>query len=216
MSLYIFLTDEPGKSNCSGECAVFWPPLTVAAGVTPTAGAGVPGTLGVITRDDGSRQVTYNGWPLYFFANDSQAGDANGQNIGDLWFVVKTDSIVLSGSSLGTYLVGNNAMTLYYFTVDTRANGLSVCNGACAEAWPPLIVAPGAIPTAGAGVLGTVGLITRDDGMLQATYNGWPLYYFANDAKPATPWAITWAPSGSPSPPTSRRTISRRCSIASR
>lgn len=184
MTLYLFLNDEPGTSNCAGGCAVNWPPLLVADGVTPTAGPGVPGTLGTIMRDDGGRQVTYNGWPLYFWKNDSAAGDATGQNVGSKWFVVKTDDVVLSGSSLGSYLVGNNAMTLYYFTKDTRASGISVCNGGCAAAWPPLLVEPGAVPTAGAGVLGTIDVITRDDGMLQATYNGWPLYFWASDVKP--------------------------------
>lgn len=183
-SLYIFLKDEPGKSTCTGACAGFWPPLTVAADTTPTAGAGVPGMLGVITRDDGGRQVTYNNWPLYFFKNDAKPGDSTGQNVGKVWFVVKTDSVNVSGTALGDYLVGNNAMSLYYFTKDTRGSGKSVCNEACAKAWPPLTVAKGPMPTAGAAAIGTLGLLTRDDGSIQVTYNGWPLYYFAKDVKP--------------------------------
>ncbi len=86
-TLYIFTMDEPGLSNCSGPCAEFWPPLTVGAGVTPTAGDGVPGTLGVTERDDGTRQVTYNDRPLYFFSDDSAPGDTNGQGFVDRWFV---------------------------------------------------------------------------------------------------------------------------------
>jgi predicted lipoprotein with Yx(FWY)xxD motif len=80
MTVYIFTKDtkDSGKSVCTGDCAVTWPPLTVAAGTTPTGGTGVSGKLGTITRDDGTLQVTYNGLPLYYFKNDKAPGDANG------------------------------------------------------------------------------------------------------------------------------------------
>ena len=61
--------------------------MTVAAGATPKGGDGVTGTLGTITRDDGTLQVTYNGLPLYFFKNDKQPGDLNG--VYDSWVTVK-------------------------------------------------------------------------------------------------------------------------------
>jgi predicted lipoprotein with Yx(FWY)xxD motif len=79
MTVYTFTKDvkDSGKSNCNGDCAATWPPLS-PAGATPTAGTGVTGKLGTITRDDGSVQVTYNGLPLYFFKNDKAPGDANG------------------------------------------------------------------------------------------------------------------------------------------
>ncbi len=80
MTVYTFTQDtkDSGKSACIGGCAATWPPLTVAAGATPTAGTGATGTLGTITRDDGTLQVTYNGLPIYFFKNDKAPGDANG------------------------------------------------------------------------------------------------------------------------------------------
>ncbi len=81
MTLYTFDKDVAGSgvSNCTEACLTNWPALTVAAGDTPTGGAGVTGTLGTITRTDNSaRQVTYNGLPLYFFANDKAPGDTNG------------------------------------------------------------------------------------------------------------------------------------------
>ena len=89
MTLYIFTQDvkDSGVSACTGGCLTTWPALTVAAGETPTAGEGVPGTLGTITRtDDGTIQVTYNGLPLYFFASDTAPGDANG--VYEFWEVV--------------------------------------------------------------------------------------------------------------------------------
>jgi|AMFO01.1.fsa_nt_gi Uncharacterized protein conserved in bacteria len=88
MTLYVFAKDQPGVSNCYDQCAKNWPPLTVAAGETPTAGPGVSGTLGVIKRKDGRSQVTYNGMPLYRFFKDQKPGDANGQGIKGVWFVV--------------------------------------------------------------------------------------------------------------------------------
>jgi predicted lipoprotein with Yx(FWY)xxD motif len=81
MTLYTFDKDVAGSggSNCTGGCLANWPALTIAAGDTPTGGAGVSGTLGTITRaDNGARQVTYNGLPLYFFINDKAPGDTLG------------------------------------------------------------------------------------------------------------------------------------------
>jgi predicted lipoprotein with Yx(FWY)xxD motif len=90
LTVYTFTKDvkDSGKSNCTGGCLATWPALTVAAGETPSAGEGVTGKLGTITReDDGTLQVTYNGLPLYFFKNDKAEGDANG--IYENWNAVK-------------------------------------------------------------------------------------------------------------------------------
>jgi predicted lipoprotein with Yx(FWY)xxD motif len=90
MTVYVFMSDvkDSGKSACSGGCIVKWPALTVAAGETPSGGAGVTGKLGTITReDDGTLQVTYNGLPLYFYEDDKAPGDANGVYTG--WEAVK-------------------------------------------------------------------------------------------------------------------------------
>jgi predicted lipoprotein with Yx(FWY)xxD motif len=89
MTVYNFSKDtkDSGKSACTGDCAVKWPPLTVPAGGTPAAGTGVTGKLGTITRDDGALQVSYNGLPLYFFQGDKAPGDSNGVYTG--WVAVK-------------------------------------------------------------------------------------------------------------------------------
>jgi predicted lipoprotein with Yx(FWY)xxD motif len=66
-----------------------------------------------------------------------------------------------------------------------KDSGKSVCMGECLVTWPALTVEAGETPTGGAGVTGTLGTITReDDGTLQVTYNGLPLYFFKNDAEP--------------------------------
>ena len=86
-TLYLFMNDSGGKSNCSGGCAQTWPPL--AASGTPTAGEGVQQSLlGTTQRGDGSMQVVYNQHPLYHFSGDSAAGQTNGQGVGGNWFVV--------------------------------------------------------------------------------------------------------------------------------
>jgi predicted lipoprotein with Yx(FWY)xxD motif len=92
MTLYMFTKDEPNVTNCYDGCATAWPPLLVADGEEPMAGAGLTGQLGVIDRTDGGRQVTYNGMPLYYFANDSVPGDTNGQGVNDVWFVLNPDA----------------------------------------------------------------------------------------------------------------------------
>ena len=83
-TLYWFAPDTSTTSNCNGSCATFWPPVKGPA----TAGAGVTGTLGTITRADGSTQATYDGHPLYTYKGDTAPGQdkGNGLNIsGGLW-----------------------------------------------------------------------------------------------------------------------------------
>lgn len=82
--------------------------------------------------------------------------------------------------ALGTILTTSDGYTLYTFDNDVAGSGTSACTGGCASAWPPFPVAD---PTA-SGASGELGSITRDDGSPQATYNGKPLYLFANDASP--------------------------------
>jgi predicted lipoprotein with Yx(FWY)xxD motif len=83
-TLYRFAPDTPTRSTCYGTCAGYWPPVTG----TPTAGPGVPGTLGTIRRSDGTTQITYNGHPLYTYVGDTAPGQAFGNNLnlnGGLW-----------------------------------------------------------------------------------------------------------------------------------
>ncbi len=92
MTLYLFTKDTPNTSNCYDGCAAAWPPLLTLG--APTSGAGVDASLlGTTTRTDGSVQVTYNGWPLYYFANDKAAGDVNGEGVQGVWFVVTPDGM---------------------------------------------------------------------------------------------------------------------------
>jgi predicted lipoprotein with Yx(FWY)xxD motif len=82
-ALYSPAEERGGKILCVGGCTAVWVPLTVRSGTTPTAGSGVPGKLGVVTRPDGTRQVTWNGSPLYTFADDGGPGDVMGNGATD-------------------------------------------------------------------------------------------------------------------------------------
>jgi predicted lipoprotein with Yx(FWY)xxD motif len=97
MTLYEFTKDTAGVSNCTGACLEKWPALTVPNGMQPTAGDGVTGTLGTIQRADGTYQVTLDDMPLYYWYQDVVPGDANGQNVGQVWFVVAPDGTMITG-----------------------------------------------------------------------------------------------------------------------
>ena len=86
-TLYSFAPDTATTSACNGSCAAYWPPVPGHV----RAGPGVTGTLGTITRSDGSTQATYNGHPLYTYVSDSSPGQANGNNLninGGVWHEV--------------------------------------------------------------------------------------------------------------------------------
>ena len=87
LTLYSFAPDTAAKSACYGSCAAYWPPVTG----TPSAGTGVTGQLGTITRTGGATQATYDGHPLYTYIGDSAPGQDSGNNLnlnGGLWHVV--------------------------------------------------------------------------------------------------------------------------------
>ena len=89
LTLYYYSSDKPhsGTSACTGVCATAWPPL--AAPVKAPAGARLPGRLGVITRPNGVKQVTLNGYPLYLYTGDKAPGQAKGNGVGGSWHVIK-------------------------------------------------------------------------------------------------------------------------------
>jgi predicted lipoprotein with Yx(FWY)xxD motif len=79
MTLYSHAGDTATASTCTGGCATAWPPLPATG--QPTAGAGVTGQLGTLTRADGTTQVTYAGMPLYYWQGDKKAGDVTGDGV---------------------------------------------------------------------------------------------------------------------------------------
>jgi predicted lipoprotein with Yx(FWY)xxD motif len=106
LTLYWFVPDTSTTSKCTGSCATFWPPVKGPV----TAGSGVTGTLGVITRADGTMQATYDGHPLYTYVGDHAPGQAggNGKNLsGGVWYEMTvsgaTPAPVATTSSHGGY-----------------------------------------------------------------------------------------------------------------
>ncbi|MEV5834407.1 hypothetical protein [Nocardia sp. NPDC052112] len=98
-SLYRFDKDtaNPSVSNCSGQCAVTWPPLTVSRDQALYAAGVDPQLVGFIERADGSCQITIGGWPVYYFSKDTKPGDLLGQGVGGTWFAVAPNG----GKALG-------------------------------------------------------------------------------------------------------------------
>jgi predicted lipoprotein with Yx(FWY)xxD motif len=99
-TLYSFAPDTATTSKCTGACAQIWPPVTGPA----TAGPGVTGKLGTITRSDGSTQATYNGHPLYTYAADTAPGQANGNGLnvnGGVWHEVTASGAAPTAGSSG-------------------------------------------------------------------------------------------------------------------
>ena len=188
-TLYLFTRDERNISNCSGNCLTIWPPLTTTS--DPKAMPGVSGRiLGTITRDDGMKQVTYNGWPLYYYAADTNPGDVKGQNVGGIWFVVSPEGgprmtnaqvNLAANPGLGSFLVDSSGRSLYMWEADEFNK--SNCYDRCAEVWPPLLTIGTARASEGVSNQ-LLSFARRQDGSSQVTYKGWPLYYYAPDGKP--------------------------------
>jgi predicted lipoprotein with Yx(FWY)xxD motif len=105
-AIYLFMADSTGKSTCDGACASAWPPV-VATGQPTASGSAQASDLGTISRSDGTKQVTYDGHPLYYFTGDTGPGTDKGQGLdgfGAKWFLVTpagssiTTAVTISGS----------------------------------------------------------------------------------------------------------------------
>jgi predicted lipoprotein with Yx(FWY)xxD motif len=96
MTVYVFDNDtaDSGESSCAGDCAAAWPAVSPAADEPVVDG--VTGEVGTITGTDGNPQLTINGLPVYYFANDSAPGDVNGQGVNGVWWVISP-----SGEKIG-------------------------------------------------------------------------------------------------------------------
>ena len=89
-AVYLWVKDTGDTSACTGACAGAWPPVT-ATGTVTASGSAKASDLGTITRSDGTKQVTYDGHPLYYYAGDSGSGMASGQgsdSFGAKWWLV--------------------------------------------------------------------------------------------------------------------------------
>ncbi len=181
-TLYTLTSVDANTFGCDPTCEANWPPL-----LTSVTQAGISGVFDIIGRDDSSTQWMLNGYPLYYYTGDAVAGDVTGEALGDRWFVARpipVDSAsnsegeeisVASGSILAAdgSRLDKDGFTLYFFANDVA--GMSNCDEACTEIWPPLLA------DRGARAYGRYSLATRSNGMLQWAYDEMPLYLYAGD-----------------------------------
>jgi predicted lipoprotein with Yx(FWY)xxD motif len=139
----IYTTDNdtvPGKSSCTGDCAKDWLPLAAPADAKPS------GFWGVIARDDGTKQWTRHGKPLYTYAQDKNAGDIKGASVESWHWVLNnamygtplpdgivTEEMVAAG---GQAFVDSKGRTLYTFTGDIKNDKVACAPGATCDNGP--------------------------------------------------------------------------------
>ncbi len=199
MTLYFFARDVSGEASCAGNCLTNWPVFSVSG--TMKLGEGLAAAdFGSIVRQDGMSQVTFKGWPLYYYANDTGKGDVNGENVGNLWYVARTDYTVMvasaqliggdgksyksdytEGDEETRYFVDAGGRTLYTFRNDKKNdNNFTREDFSNDGTWPlfsgELLAAPSVLNKS---------LFAEIDvfGRKQLTYNGWPVYYFGADGE---------------------------------
>lgn len=202
-SLYFFATDANGQSSCTGGCEALWP-VFFADNLTATKlGEGLTlSDFATITTPSGKKQLTYKGWPLYYYAPGSTletAGQTTGDGVGGVWFIAKPDySIMIVSSQLvghdgknykadyttgdgkTTYFTDAKGVTLYTFINDNfKKNNFTSSDFSNNPVWPiyetDKIVVPSILDKSKFSVITVFG-------KSQLTYNGWPLYYFGQDA----------------------------------
>lgn len=193
-TLYTFTRDSSFNNNFTS--ADFsnngtWPVYVEALGRVPST---VKDSLFKSIDVFGRKQLTYNGWPLYYFGRDTLRGHNKGVSfpVPGRWPVaISTIAVAPSPANIrlvenakfGSILVDSLGKTLYFFTRDAKKD-TSFCNGTCATTWPIFYRAN---LNLGRGLsLSDFGTITRADGKKQTTYKGWPLYVYSNDPTPGT------------------------------
>lgn len=206
LAVYGFTNDVDATSACYGTCAEAWPPVIVGPDwdVAPGLDSGI---FNAVARDDGQLQLVAGKWPLYYFAGDTVPADLNGQGSGDVWFVVGTDGVLITdlvgeadgetaeapadetetaeaapvatgSTEAGDVLVDEAGLSLYGFLDDT--DGQPTCEGACADAWPPVLVDSAELPSGLDDAVFSV--VEGPGGTFQLKAGVWPLYRFAGDA----------------------------------
>lgn len=102
-SLYGLSNEIGGKLACTGKCLQVWPPVLVSTNVTKVSlGAGVTGEVGFVTRSATTKQVTFDGYPLYTFVKDTGAGQTHGEGIvafGGTWGLLRASSLIIPAKS---------------------------------------------------------------------------------------------------------------------
>ncbi|MTH17608.1 hypothetical protein [Flavobacterium sp. LC2016-01] len=213
-SLYFFATDANGQSSCTGGCEALWPVFFVDNLTADKLGAGLTlADFGSITTASNKKQLTYKGWPLYYYAplsagdgyggagvnTPEAAGKTTGDGIDGTWFIAKPDYSIMIvrsqlkghdgknyksdytvGDGVTTYFTDAKGLTLYTFKNDNfKKNNFTAADFSNNGVWPiyetDKIVVPSNLDKSKFSVITVFG-------KSQLVYNGWPLYYFGQDA----------------------------------
>jgi predicted lipoprotein with Yx(FWY)xxD motif len=110
-------------------------------------------------------------------ASSAAASPSSGSSAG-----TRSAVLTVRKTRLGYVLANASGYTIYWFAKDHKGSARSACTGGCLTAWPPVTGTP--VAAKGVRLNGVLGTITRSDGLVQATYNGYPLYLFASDSAP--------------------------------
>jgi predicted lipoprotein with Yx(FWY)xxD motif len=176
----------------------YWPIFHAS---NPAVGTGLSsGDFGQFTRGDGQPQTTYKGYPLYYFINDPNPGDVNGESIAD-WFVIRDPFYTVMTLDGGTVRLTDAAgRSLYTFAADTVGSPpTSACAGTpgdpttCVGNWPIFFAGPNVIAPTGIDPA-RFSSFTRADQKQQTAFDGHPLYYFAGDVAPGDVNGLTFPP----------------------
>ena len=190
-SLYFFAGDVTNGSNCNGDCANRWPALTGDVNELEIGAALSKDDFGTVTRGDGQEQITYKGWPLYYFSPEANKilespGQTLGDGKGNAFYVAKPDYTVMIGrqtlpgaDEATVYLVDDRGVSLYDFTNDEE--NVSNCTGGCAGVWPAFNGLENPIVPSTLNENDFTYFERSDDLGFQLSYLGRPVYYFAND-----------------------------------
>lgn len=181
-TLYTFANDANGTSVCNDPCSTTWPPVAASEVIDADALR-----LTSVTRDDGSTQLALDGQALYTYAGDAAPGEVNGHLVGGVWFASAADGtpIIPSGARVGSTDAGDVLIDAEGFTIYQFANdqiGVSNCADPCSATWPA-VSGDTAIDIRQLDAT-QFGTITRDDGSIQLTFDGWPLYNYIGDEFP--------------------------------
>ncbi|MEV4708503.1 hypothetical protein [Actinoplanes sp. NPDC049316] len=209
-TLYSFTKDtaDPPSTNCTGDCAVRWPPVLIQAGGRVFVDGLEGAEVGAVRRPDGGVQVTLGGRPAYRFAGDTVPGDFNGQGVDGAWFAVKPDGSAnnkLIGTEVvkpaepdrtatvaagrtpdGPVVVDDDGATLYRNAGDSTDPPASRCDEVCATLWQPVVAKNGGRVKVSGIDEERVWWLRRKDGTKQVTLDGSPLYRNAADKSTGT------------------------------
>ena len=194
-ALYTFDFDSKNTSACSDSCKVAWPAFIPSEGDMPI------GDFTIIDREDGNKQWAYKEMPVYFYAGDTAKSEINGDNLFDVWHIIKPEAAIIEtmlveevnglGATITTtgmvHVMLRDEDTMEFvdetrdqsgfalYTFDSDTAGVSNCSNSCLDFWPPLLADKSDVASA------PYSIITRDNGMMQWAINDMPLYFFAGD-----------------------------------